>query len=174
MTSTDRRWSSSSNRSENTKFPDFDPFPRDHLTIYEEGAARLATEHRTSSPNNYSKANGSLYSERWQARKENHSMWSNGQALGPGGRHGGHGRQKSLSDAIKTIRTRKGSVSANAHELAEALKAPVSYQLIVRTFMLQLYIVLTSFARVIASCGIPAPLQQTPPQKSSSMRSPNQ
>ena len=42
-----------------------------------------------------------------------------------------HTRQKSLSDAIRTIRTRKGSVSANAHEIADALKAPVSVRLIV-------------------------------------------
>ena len=42
-----------------------------------------------------------------------------------------HDRQKSLSDAIRTIRTRKGSVSANAQEIAEALKAPVSVKLVV-------------------------------------------
>lgn len=40
--------------------------------------------------------------------------------------------RKSISEAISTIRTRNGSVSANAQELAEALKAPVSYKLIVR------------------------------------------
>jgi solute carrier family 35 protein E1 len=43
----------------------------------------------------------------------------------------GHSRQKSLTDAFRTIRTRKGSVSANAQEIAEALKAPVSPKLIV-------------------------------------------
>lgn len=43
----------------------------------------------------------------------------------------GHGRQKSLSDAIRTIRTRHGSVSQNAQEIADALKAPVSPRLIV-------------------------------------------
>lgn len=43
----------------------------------------------------------------------------------------GHSRQKSLSDAIRTIRTRRGSVSQNAHEIADALKAPVSPKLIV-------------------------------------------
>ena len=42
-----------------------------------------------------------------------------------------HGRQKSLSDAFRTIRTRRASVSANAQEIAEALKAPVSPKLIV-------------------------------------------
>ncbi|KAG5926176.1 hypothetical protein E4U53_003138 [Claviceps sorghi] len=43
----------------------------------------------------------------------------------------GHGRQKSLSDAFRTIRTRKGSVSQNAHEIADALRAPVSPKLVI-------------------------------------------
>ncbi|WEW56328.1 hypothetical protein PRK78_001771 [Emydomyces testavorans] len=38
--------------------------------------------------------------------------------------------RKSISDAIGSFRTRNASVSVNAHELAEALKAPVSYKLI--------------------------------------------
>lgn len=46
-----------------------------------------------------------------------------------------HGRQKSLSEAYKHIRTRKGSVSANAHEIAEALKAPVSWKLVVCLYL---------------------------------------
>lgn len=54
--------------------------------------------------------------------------WTNGQGTR-------HGRQKSLSDAIRTIKTRKGSVSANAHEIADALKAPVSVKLIVSALL---------------------------------------
>ena len=42
-----------------------------------------------------------------------------------------HDRQKSISDAFRTIRTRKASVSDNAHEIAEALRAPVSVKIIV-------------------------------------------
>jgi solute carrier family 35 protein E1 len=128
MTSADRRWSSSSNRSESSKFPDLDPLPnpREHLTIFEEESSNPGALKRTLSPN---KANGVLHSERWQSRKENHNIWSNGHALPPAPRHG---RQKSLSDAIRTIRTRKGSVTANAQEIAEALKAPVSFKLVVR------------------------------------------
>jgi solute carrier family 35 protein E1 len=42
-----------------------------------------------------------------------------------------HGRQKSLSEAIRTIRTRTGSISQNALEIADALKAPVSPVLVV-------------------------------------------
>jgi len=129
MTSADRQWSSSSNRSESSKFPDLDPLPnpREHLTIYEEDPSNPGAVKRTPSPN---KANGALHSERWQSRRESQHLWSNGHALPSGPRHG---RQKSLSDAIRTIRTRKGSVSANAQEIAEALKAPVSFKLIVRT-----------------------------------------
>lgn len=41
-----------------------------------------------------------------------------------------HRPRKSVSEAISTIRTRNASVSANAQELAQALRAPVSYQLI--------------------------------------------
>ena len=128
MTSTsERRWSTSSNHAENFKFPDFEalPSPRSHLPVYEEERGTGRTSARTPSPNAPPKSNGILHSERWQPRRENHVAWSNGQ----GGNR--HGRQKSLSDAIRTIRTRKGSVSANAHEIADALKAPVSVKLVV-------------------------------------------
>lgn len=47
----------------------------------------------------------------------------------PGGQR--HRSRKSISEAIGSFRTRGTSVSANAQELAEALKAPVSYRLIV-------------------------------------------
>lgn len=36
-----------------------------------------------------------------------------------------------MSDAFRTIRTRKASVSANVHEIGDALKAPVSPKLVV-------------------------------------------
>lgn len=67
--------------------------------------------------------------ERWQARRDSRNMngWT------PSTRHG---RQKSLSEAIRTVRGRKGSVSQNAHEIADALKAPVSGKLIVRCCIL--------------------------------------
>ena len=127
MTSTDRRWSTSSNRSETAKFPDFDPSVnnREHFTIYEDGDSGHVPERYPSGDLGWSRQNGSLHSDRWTLRKEHSHNWGNGYARG-------HGRQKSLSDAIRTIRTRKGSVSANAQEIAEALKAPVSFKLIVR------------------------------------------
>lgn len=70
--------------------------------------------------------------ERWQPRRESNlkgsgSSWTNGSAS-TGGRHG---RQKSLSEAFRTIRTRRGSVSTNVQEIGDALKAPVSPLLII-------------------------------------------
>ena len=44
-----------------------------------------------------------------------------------------HRPRRSVTDAIHKFRTRQGSVSENAQELAEALKAPISYKLIVNT-----------------------------------------
>jgi hypothetical protein len=67
--------------------------------------------------------------EPWEPRKsafysQNHP---NGSLRNPK-----HRPRKSISEAITTIRNRNGSMSANAQELAEALRAPVSYRLIVR------------------------------------------
>jgi solute carrier family 35 protein E1 len=45
-------------------------------------------------------------------------------------------KQKSLGEAIKTVRTRKASVSESAHEIADSLKAPVSLRLVVRSSLL--------------------------------------
>ena len=43
--------------------------------------------------------------------------------------------RKSISEAIGAFRTRGTSVSENAHELAESLKAPISYRLTVCVFL---------------------------------------
>jgi solute carrier family 35, member E1 len=58
---------------------------------------------------------------KWPARKSS-SQWRQPSH--------GHRPRKSVSEAINQFRTRTGSVSENAHELAEALKAPISYKLI--------------------------------------------
>lgn len=65
--------------------------------------------------------------ERWPPRRDS-AIRGAGRANGYAG---GHNRQKSLSDAFRTIRTRRASVSANVHEVADALKVPVSPKLIV-------------------------------------------
>lgn len=64
----------------------------------------------------------------WEPRKS--AFYSREQANGSV-RNPKHRPRKSISEAISTIRTRNGSVSANAQELAEALRAPISYRLIV-------------------------------------------
>ncbi|KAL1648007.1 hypothetical protein SLS58_002332 [Diplodia intermedia] len=69
--------------------------------------------------------------DRWYPRKDKGSRWVNGNAGAGAGTGTRHGRQKSLSEAIRTIKGRRGSVSANAHEIAEALRAPISAKLIV-------------------------------------------
>jgi solute carrier family 35 protein E1 len=69
-------------------------------------------------------------SETWEPRKTSYYSRDH-----PNGalRNPKHRPRKSISEAISTIRTRNGSVSANAQELAEALRAPVSYRLVVRS-----------------------------------------
>ncbi|KAF5547431.1 hypothetical protein FPHYL_10228 [Fusarium phyllophilum] len=62
-------------------------------------------------------------SDRWRPVSKSDNGWSTAPR--------GHNRQKSLTDAIRTIRGRNGSVSQNAHEIADALRAPVSPKLII-------------------------------------------
>ena len=106
-----------------------EPFPplgyspessRDSLAL-EEDWSEGKTSGRLPSPH---KGNGSIYNERWQPRRDNHLTWANGSVV-----TGPRPQRKSISDAWKTIRSRKGSASANAQELAEALKAPLSIKL---------------------------------------------
>lgn len=105
------------------KFP---AFQSDLLPTQEEEPQGL-TSSRSPSPNPQ-QANGTSSSERWQPRRDSKYGHLNGTAHAPTTRHG---RQKSLSEALRTIRTRKGSVSQNVHEITDALKAPVSPRLIV-------------------------------------------
>ncbi|KIH94985.1 solute carrier family 35, member E1 [Sporothrix brasiliensis 5110] len=70
--------------------------------------------------------------DQWRARKDSSVRWNMPPVTnGYGGGHGhGHSRQKSLGEALRTIRTRSASTSQNVHEIADALKAPVSPMLI--------------------------------------------
>ncbi|KAL9607860.1 MAG: hypothetical protein Q9167_007264 [Letrouitia subvulpina] len=127
-------WSSSSNRMESSKFPDLEPsVSREYLPTHEKEGSSPRTSGRNPSPNTFTRFNNNLQSDRWLARKDTHVAWGDGSLARTPPKHG---RQKSLSDAIRTIRTRKGSVSANAQEIAEALKAPLSVKLIVQYSML--------------------------------------
>ena len=128
--SAERRWSISSTGKE--KFPDLDHSQSgDYLTTIDSSDEGATTSSRTPSP---AKANGVLHSERWQARKDHHLVWGNGHTNITPPR--AQGRQRSLSDAFKTIRSRKASVSENAREVAEALKAPVSMKIVVCTSLI--------------------------------------
>ncbi|RFU24771.1 hypothetical protein B7463_g11563, partial [Scytalidium lignicola] len=108
------------------KSPGVDPqrtsmekFP-DHIEMPEMQSAHTI---HSNIPNG--STNGSSPADQWHTRRSNilgGASWSKGGKT--------HSRQKSLSDAFKTIRTRKGSVSSNVHEISDALKAPVSPTLI--------------------------------------------
>ncbi|KAI1136759.1 TPT-domain-containing protein [Hypoxylon sp. FL0543] len=79
-----------------------------------------------------------LNGDRWQPRRDLSASrgvrW--GSPLGPSaGVPRGHGRQKSISEAFRNIRGRSTSVSQNAHEIADALRAPISPKLIILCIM---------------------------------------
>ncbi len=63
---------------------------------------------------------------KWPARRESQRL----RHARPSGIFG-HRPRRSVSEALNKFRTRQGSVSENVEDLAEALKAPVSYKLIV-------------------------------------------
>lgn len=87
---------------------------------------RLSSDSREFGPS----ATGGMHSEKWLPRRSSRVAFPRNTTMASTARHG---RQKSLSEAINIIRTRKGSMSQNAHEIADALKAPVSPRLVVRT-----------------------------------------
>jgi solute carrier family 35 protein E1 len=116
------------------KFP---AFQADLLPTHEEEPPFGFSSSRTASPNRPAQApqphNGRAPADtRWQPRKDGGRTQFHIGDRSAYSAYTRHGRQKSLSEALRTIRTRKGSVSQNAHEIADALKAPLSWKLIVR------------------------------------------
>jgi solute carrier family 35, member E1 len=98
------------------RFPDFD-------TAFAPANGQTLGSRRQ----NGSGATNAAVADRWQARRDSRVKWA---AEDSQQKHvKGHGRQRSISNAIRHIRS--GSMSQNAHELADALRAPVSYKLIV-------------------------------------------
>ncbi|ORY64210.1 triose-phosphate transporter [Pseudomassariella vexata] len=92
--------------------------------------------------NGYGNSNGlnrglSPFADRWQPKKDQTRgvQWGQlGRSAVPSQVRGGapdHEKQKSIGEAFRTIRDRNGSVSQNAHEIAGALRAPVSAKLII-------------------------------------------
>ncbi len=128
-TSTERRLSSSSaSRSLSNKIMGAPPPSLSDLTHTPEGDRLGRSTGRRPSPREFPLLHGTSPGNESQLRSESESIWASRQGNDVVPRHG---RQKSLSEAFKTIRTRRASVSANAHEIADALKAPVSVKLIV-------------------------------------------
>ena len=117
------RSSSSSNRE---AFPTLQPSwesNRDSLALEDaDGDSRATARH--PSPQ---QGNGSALNDRWQPRRSGHVAWDDG----PGHVTGPRPPRRSISEAWRNVRRRQGSVSANAHDIAEALKAPVSVKLVV-------------------------------------------
>jgi solute carrier family 35, member E1 len=100
-----------SEESYHERFPSFDAQPL-NFTLPDVSESPLETTHSV------------VPEYKWPARKSSQLMKESRQPF--------HRPRRSVSDAINKFRTRQGSVSENAQELAEALKAPISYTLIVR------------------------------------------
>ncbi|KAJ5095180.1 hypothetical protein N7532_007471 [Penicillium argentinense] len=97
-------------------------------------------------------------SELWEPRKS--AFYSREHVNGPL-RNPKHRPRKSISEAITTIRTRNGSVSANAQELAEALRAPVSYRLITLCIIWYFTSALTNTSSKSILNALPMPITLT-------------
>ncbi|KAK4631565.1 Putative transporter [Fulvia fulva] len=159
-TTTERRRSYSNNFAASTptsfKFPDFDD-----QAIESEGDDTIS---RGPSPKPlYNGLPPGLHSsERWPARKQRDpanrtwSSWANGRLGG-----GRKSRQKSLSEAIRTVRTRKASVSDSAREIAESLKAPVSLRLVVLCGFWYATSILTNTSSKAILTALPKPVTLT-------------
>ena len=113
----------SNNASNTFRFPSL---PHDTIDEHDEYAiAEDEYNDRGISP--AARLNGGPREGRWDPRKASSSVYAQPPPFtGPR-----RGRQKSLSEALRNIHNRRGSVSENAHEIAEALKAPVSLKLMV-------------------------------------------
>ncbi|KAL2013425.1 hypothetical protein VTN00DRAFT_950 [Thermoascus crustaceus] len=93
----------------------------------------------------------------WHPRKAGHIAWE----YAKGSRGSKHRPRKSISEALSTIRTRNASVSANAHELAEALRAPVSYKLIILCLVWYMTSALTNTSSKSILNALPKPITLT-------------
>lgn len=126
--SVERRRSSSNHPNPQTyKFPDFVQSVKGDER-FEDAISRSASP----APLLNGLPPGLKSSERWPAARREattSNTWSSWASRGMRGLR--RDRQKSLSEAIKTVRTRKASISENASEIADSLKAPVSLSLIV-------------------------------------------
>jgi solute carrier family 35 protein E1 len=70
-------------------------------------------------------------------------------------------KQKSLGEAIKTVRTRKASMSESAHEIADSLKAPVSLRLVTLCTIWYATSILTNTSSKAILTAFPKPITLT-------------
>jgi hypothetical protein len=91
----------------------------EHFPVFEEESRRSGLSQVSASP--FDTASPIVPEYKWPARSNSGRL----------SRAGGNRHRRSVSEALNRFRDRRGSVSENAQELAEALKAPVSYKLIV-------------------------------------------
>ncbi|TKA64166.1 hypothetical protein B0A55_10714 [Friedmanniomyces simplex] len=158
----ERRRSSSANPNGNFKFPRFSQdFQQDEF--HDEALEDISEipRDRTPKPLEHGLPNGLHSSERWPGRKSSRmQQWS---ALANGAAGGGmrHGRQKSLTEAIKTVRMRKMSISETAHEVADSLKAPVSMKLVVLCGVWYATSILTNASSKAILTALPRPVTLT-------------
>ncbi|KAK0943179.1 hypothetical protein LTR29_005352 [Friedmanniomyces endolithicus] len=161
-TGPERRRSSSANPNGNFKFPRFsqDFQPDEFHDEALEDISEIPRD-RTPKPREHGLPNGLHSSERWPGRNSSRMQrWS---ALANGADGGGtrHGRQKSLSEAIKTVRTRKMSISETAHEVADSLKAPVSMKLVMLCGVWYATSILTNASSKAILTALPRPVTLT-------------
>lgn len=92
---------------------------------FEDTRSDLAV-HPVDSPEDSRSPVNPLLVSNWPVRNASRAGWEN---------HNGtrykHQPKRSVSEALGNFRQRRGSIAANTHVLAEALKAPISYKLIV-------------------------------------------
>jgi len=114
-------------KGETEKFPDFDSQAFPSLNGQTPSVPRWQQ-------NGYLNGNGSIPNisqpppDRWRARRDSRVRWAPGSSSSFG-----HGRKSSISNALHRLRS--GSMSQNAHDLADALRAPFSWKLIVLCLM---------------------------------------
>ncbi|KAI9837618.1 MAG: suppressor of loss of ypt1 [Sclerophora amabilis] len=157
---TERRSPASSSLPLPVKSPtgSFPAFSNDTYAFADQGANTRKSGRSPSPVAQNGSVNGPVFNERWQPKKDVPVTWGNG---GLGGKVPRRARQKSLSDAFKTIRTRGGSVSDNAHELADALKAPVSARLVTLCVIWYLTSALTNTSSKSILNAFPKPVTLT-------------
>ncbi|KAK3320964.1 triose-phosphate transporter family-domain-containing protein [Cercophora scortea] len=111
---------------ETEKFPDFDV---GH--VFPNGNGRAPSPRRQNGYTNGASNGATQPSGMWNPRRDSRVRWNTKREAPPAAY--GHGRQQSITNAIRHIRS--GSMSHNAHEIADALRAPVSYSLVILCMM---------------------------------------